>query len=358
MLKLLFVVRTFGPSGGMERYVFETARGMASRGHDVSVLCRTVDAEAAAQTKVKTVMLQPKPAKRGWQDRENFAKAVSGFLGKNSKAASFDVIHSHENTLNQDVSTEHGPCTLSGLRRAPWKVFDYSALRNLILERLKFNSKSLSALVSCSVQVEKTVLNAYPHLRAKMHIVIPPAFSYLASADVKESGGFTLGFIGTDWKRKGLPKVIEIFKTLRRRDSRWTLAIAGVERSKLPKGLLDGLPEGVAFAGRVDPKKFFAGVDLLAHPARDEPFGMVITEALSSGVPSVISDRCGCSAHLRAEALKIVGYDKSTDNWVDACLEMHGKQPRLISQRAWADVVVDHEHLYEQVLSACRTRVL
>jgi UDP-glucose:(heptosyl)LPS alpha-1,3-glucosyltransferase len=357
MLKLLFVVRTFGPAGGMERYVFETAREMAIRGHDVSVLCRAVHAQAAAQTTVKTVVLQPKPAKRGWEDRENFAEAVSGFLGKNSKTASFDVIHSHENTLKQDVSTEHGPCTLAGLRRAPWKVFDYSALRNLILERVKFNSRSLSALVSCSAQVEKTVLNAYPHLRAKIRAVISPAYSYLASGDVKVSGGFTLGFIGADWKRKGLLKALEIFTILRRWDPRWTMVVAGVEPSCLPNKLFSRLPDGVSLAGRVDPTKFFTTIDLLLHPAREEPFGMVIAESLSQGVPAVISERCGCAEHLQADGLKIVEHDKSADDWASACLEMHWEQAELISQRTWTDVAVDHECLYDRILSARQARV-
>lgn len=341
----------------MEHYVFETAREMVARGHGVTALCRTADVETATQTGVKTIVLEPKPAKRGWQDRANFAEVVSDFFRENPKEGSYEIVHSHENTVEQDVSTEHGPCTLTGLRRAPWKFFDYSALRNLLLERAKFGSESLSALACCSTQVERTVLSAYPRLRERIRVVIPPAYSYLTPPNPKEISGFSLGFIGADWKRKGLPKALEIFRILRARDPRWTLIIAGVEASRLPGGLISTLPEGVTLAGRVDAQKFFRNIDVLVHPALDEPFGMVISEALSSGVPAVISERCGCSAHLEADGLSIVGLARSADAWADACALMHGKKSRLVSLRTWADVAAEHEGLYDRVLAARSNRV-
>ena len=32
-MRILYIVRPFGPLGGMERYVFETAQEMVKRGH-------------------------------------------------------------------------------------------------------------------------------------------------------------------------------------------------------------------------------------------------------------------------------------------------------------------------------------
>lgn len=341
----------------MERYVYETARTMAARGHDVSALCRSTDIDETTQIGVKTILVRPRSSRRGWQDRVVFSEAVSKFFCKNAQSNRFDIIHSHENTLEQDVSTEHGPCTLAGLRRAPWKFLDYSAIRNLLLERAKFGSKSLTALASCSAQVEETVLRVYPQLRGKLHAVIPPAYSYMQPTVAKASGGFTLGFIGADWKRKGLPKALEIFCRLRARDPRWTMIVAGVDASRLPHKLFSSLPDGATLAGRVDPKEFFSRIDVLVHPAREEPFGMVITEALSSGVSAVVSERCGCVAHLQAEGLKMVDLGKSSEDWADACSESRGRKARLISQRTWADVAADHERLYERILSSRRARI-
>ena len=352
-LKILYIVQTFAPVGGMERYVFETAREMVSRGHDVTAFCRATEADMASEVGVRTVVLRPQPSRRGWQDRLVFREAVSKFFRQNPGDAAFDIIHSHENTVEQQVSTEHGPCTLAGLRRAPWKFLDYSAVRNLVLERAKFAAPSLAALATCSAQVENTLLDAYPKLRGKTRAVIPPAFSsYLPDVAPKSSENFTLGFIGADWRRKGLPKAVEIFRKLRAGDARWTMVVAGVEASRLPPSLVSASSEGVTFAGRVPAEGFFAGVDVLVHPARDEPFGMVVTESLSCGVPAVVSDRCGCVPHVRAEGLKVIGCERSAEEWARACGGLVGMKARLLTTRTWADVAGDHERLYERVLSS------
>lgn len=338
----------------MERYVYEMARGVASRGHDVSVLCRAVGADTKEDGfALEKILVPTKTAKRGWQDRVFFARAVADYVSSQTdKLSRFDLVHSHENTTCQHVSTEHGPCTLAGLKRAPWKLADYSAIRNLMLERAKFAAPKLAALVCCSARVEASVLAAYPAVRGKLCTVIPPADAYLNSAARKSRDGFTLGFIGADWKRKGLRKALEIFRCLRAFDPRWTMIIAGKEASQLPRKLTAGLPDGASIAGRVDPESFYGMVDVLLHPAKEEPYGMVVGEALSAGVPTVVSDRCGCVHHLRATGLRVMDLNSGVSHWADACVGARRQRAGLESPRSWADVAREHEELYEQVLSA------
>ena len=338
----------------MERYVFETARGVASRGHDVSVLCRTAGADTEAEGgALEKILLPMKTAKRGWQDRVLFARAVADYVSSQTdEIARFDLIHSHENTNCQHVSTEHGTCTLAGLQRAPWKFADYSAIRNLMLERAKFAAPKLAALVGCSARVEASVLTSYPVLRGKLRAVIPPADAYLNSAPRLSRDGFVLGFIGADWKRKGLRKALEIFRCLRAFDPRWTMIIAGKEASQLPRKLVTSLPNGASIAGRVDPEDFYGMIDVLLHPAEDEPYGMVIGEALSAGVPVVVSDQCGCAQHLRATGMRVVDLNSEVSHWANACAEARQQDAGLESPRSWMDVAREHEKLYEQILSA------
>lgn len=336
----------------MERYVFEVAREMSARGHDVSVLCRALDPGASAETDIRTIQLPVGGGKRGWQDRLFFARAVADYFRENAQdCAGYDIVHSHENTTIQHVSTEHGPNTLAGLRRAPWKFADYSALRNLMLERAKFSCASLRALVSCSASVESNVLGAYPALRGKVRKVIPPAFSSGQSRPRKTPSGFTLGFIGADWRRKGLSKALQIFRRLRADDPRWTMLIAGNEAARLPAGLVSALPDGASIVGRVDARKFFDSIDVLLHPAIEEPFGMVVAEALDAGVPAVVSDRCGCVDHLSAEGLAVVSLRAGLGEWARACLQARAARAQLLCHRLWSQVATDHEHLYSAMIA-------
>ena len=352
MLKLLYIVRTFSPVGGMERYVFETAREMAARGHQVTALCRTTDEDLAAAIGVEVIKLHPEPSQRGWHDRYVFRDVVSEFFAAPANRR-FDITHSHDNTVEQDVSTEHGPCTARGLRLKPWKHLDYSARKNFAIETQKFHGPNLQALVSCAQRVEDIALREYPHLAEKITRVITPAYSYLPPvAKDPDRLPRVLGFMGRDWKRKGLPVALEIFRHLRRQDSAWTMLIAGCPAETLTSKIRRSLPDGAHILGRTEAREFFGRIDVLVHPAKDEPFGMVMSEALSCGVPVVFSDQCGAAAHLQSAGLRVLALEDPIADWVRACHDLAGRPfPPLIT-RTWSDVAVEHEALYEAVLRA------
>jgi UDP-glucose:(heptosyl)LPS alpha-1,3-glucosyltransferase len=351
-IRIAYIVRPFGPVGGMERYVFETAREMVKRGHTVSALCRSVDEASVAGSGVEVIKLSPKPAKRGWHDRYVFRDAVTEFFADPANRQRFDIIHSHENTVEQDVTTEHGPCTAYGLRLKPWKHLDLSARKNLAIEKQKFQGPNLKALVSCAQRVQDIALREYPHLAQKITKVITPAYTYLHPV-TKDPNRMprVLGFMGRDWKRKGLPKALEIFSVLQRQDPTWTMLVAGCPAESLPSNLVRALPEGAKLIGRTDPQGFFGAVDVLVHPATDEPFGMVMSEALSCRVPVVFSDQCGAADHLRSDGLRVLSTKASSEEWATACRELAGRTFLPLASRTWSDVAAEQETLYAGVLS-------
>jgi UDP-glucose:(heptosyl)LPS alpha-1,3-glucosyltransferase len=350
-MRILYIVRPFGPLGGMERYVFETAREMVRRGHEVAALCRSVDEASVAASGVEVIQLEPKPAKRGWHDRYVFRDAVTGFFADPVNRARFDIVHSHENTIEQDVTTEHGPCTAYGLRLKPWKRLDFSARKNLAIEKQKFHGPNLKALVSCAQRVQDIALREYPHLAQKITQVITPAYTYLqpVAKDPRRQPR-VLGFMGRDWKRKGLPKALEIFRSLRRKDPSWTMLVAGCPTESLPAKLVRTLPEGAQILGRTEPQEFFGRIDVLVHPATDEPFGMVMSEALTCGVPVVFSDQCGAADHLQSEGLRVLPVDAPVADWAGACADAAGRPFTPLASRTWSDVAAEHEDLYRRVL--------
>jgi UDP-glucose:(heptosyl)LPS alpha-1,3-glucosyltransferase len=335
----------------MERYAFEVACEMGCRGHEVFALCRSVDETSVAGCGVEILKLNPKPAKRGWHDRYVFRDAVNEFLADPAARGQFDIVHSHENTVGQHVSTEHGPCTAHGLRLKPWKYFDYSARKNLAIETDKFRTPSLCALVSCSQRVENIAVREYPFLASKFTRVITPAYSYLQPVTKDPARKpRVLGFMGRDWKRKGLPKAIEIFRHLRRQDPAWTMLIAGCPAESLPDKLVRTLPDGAELLGRTDPQEFFSRIDILVHPATDEPFGMVMSEALTCGVPVVFSDQCGAADHLCSDGLHILPVDASAADWSRACSDLTERTFTPPPSRTWSDVAVEHDELYRLVV--------
>ena len=89
---------------------------------------------------------------------------------------------------------------------------------------------------------------------------------------------------------------------------------------------------------------------MLVHPASDEPFGMVMSEALACGVPVVFSDQCGAADHLRSDGLRILLVDAPIADWAAACTELAGRTLTTPLSRTWSDVAAQHEELYAEVV--------
>lgn len=62
-MQLLHIVRRFGPVGGMERYVWELTRALAAAGHNITVVCESMQADAAPAgiTVVELGTVRPRP---------------------------------------------------------------------------------------------------------------------------------------------------------------------------------------------------------------------------------------------------------------------------------------------------------
>ena len=94
---------------------------------------------------------------------------------------------------------------------------------------------------------------------------------------------------------KDLKTFIEVYNLFKERGSKNTLFVllgAGPIEKKLKKSM----PEAI-FPGYLSGKKLsevYASADIFLFPSTTETFGNVIQEALSSGIPSVVSDKGGC----------------------------------------------------------------
>jgi len=99
---------------------------------------------------------------------------------------------------------------------------------------------------------------------------------------------------------KNSSTLLESFALVRRKYPKATLRLAGVNHG--PEGTAEkwaserGLCEGVEFLGYIasdNVPEFLAGLTVLAHPSREESFGMAVVEAIRSGVAVVAGKSSG-----------------------------------------------------------------
>lgn len=116
---------------------------------------------------------------------------------------------------------------------------------------------------------------------------------------------------------KNIPFVLRTLKRLTI-PWKWTIAGDGPERERISR-LLDApsLRERVVMIGRVDydgiPPVYEAG-GVYLQPSVSEPWGLAVNEAMASGLPVLVSKRCGCREDLITEGLNGYVFDPTNSD--------------------------------------------
>lgn len=348
-LKLLHVVRRYGPVGGMERYVWELTRELRGLGHEVEVLCEVCLAERPDGIAVYELgEIAPRPR---WLALLRFGARVADWLGTHPRPGW--LIHSHERLGVHHATTFHGPPFATIFDRPWWRLLSLRVWMQLYLERREL--ESARCIVPNSEFIRRQLAHYYPELSGKLTVPIVPGVAPMQLREprnVPESGGVA-GFVGREWQRKGLPFAVEIIGGLRRTRPDLELWVVGPEAAEV-RHLFAGWREGSYRLLGWSSQEHYAGFDVLLHPARAEPYGMVISEAMAARVPVVVSDVCGAAAQVTPQAGAVLPLSASPGAWgkaVEEQLRRSGPVPQFA--RSWREVAQEYEVVYRK---DCRLR--
>ena len=119
----------------------------------------------------------------------------------------------------------------------------------------------------------------------------------IATSTPRPAQPTVIGFLGRLSSDKGVPTLAEAIRILNRRHpDRFTLYAAGESRFVAPddqgkvEAALTSLGPHVVRPGWISREDFFGAVDLAVFPSEwPEPFGLMVTEAMSARVPFVVS---------------------------------------------------------------------
>jgi len=251
--------------GGGETHVSELAKSLRNAGHDVVIAGRP-NSPLTAQIELPFL------------NSADFITAMR--LRKRLKRERFDIVHAHvarDYTIvaaaawtirgSKVVFTRH---LLHPVRRHLFyrRVDAWIAPTSKILEALTPLTPKKSEVIPNWVDLEQFPLSPHPLHR-------PP----------------TIGLLGQVSPHKGHDDAIE---ALRRLDGSFKLLVAGKGDTSYEKELQKkaaGLP--VEFLGFVSRADFFQKTDLVIVPSWEEPFGIVVLEAMATGIPVIATNRGG-----------------------------------------------------------------
>ena len=343
-MKITYVVRRFGPVGGMERYVWETVLALSRQGHDLTVLCERCEQPTPAGLSIHQLgEAFPRPR---WLALLRFGARVRRWLDDNPDPDR--IVHSHERLACHHLTTYHGPPFATIFERPWWRWLSLRVAMQLYLERRELSVAS--PIVPVSYFIRDQIAHYYPQWAPKLSRPVLPGVLPGRPRENREipAHGGIVGFVGKEWRRKGLDFAVQVMAQLRQRRPQLEFHVIGADPAEV-QHLFKDWTSGyrlVPWSGDVP----YASLDLLLHPARAEPFGMVITEAMSARLPVVVSDRCGAAQEVSQDAGSVLSLNLSVEQWAEAVeRQLSRPDPVPLYERSWDQVAAEYVDLYQHM---------
>ena len=346
-MKVIQVVKRYGICGGMEEYAYRLSNELYKLGIDVSVLCQQI-VNNPLNSDFPVYELGQSKKKPRWWSHLQFAQKVRVWISDQDIANT--VIHSHERIDCHNVTTIH-----STLFNFPRKLAlpSLRSFMNQRIERNEISSPSVKAIVPVSELISDQIKEKYPKSKDFLNNPIHPGVAYINLEKKTFNPSIpVIGFMGREWKRKGLGKVIKVWRELRKEIPQIKLCLAGFDEVE-KIGLKDEEKLHVEILGYVKNKEsFYQKIDLLLHPAKLEAFGMIVPEALSLGIPVLSSKETGASK-INPESQNIISYKESILIWAKHTRDIlnklsDGTHPKHSPQN-WSEVANSYIKIYEEL---------
>lgn len=339
----IHIVRRYGHVGGMERYVWELTNALANQGQKVKIVCEKQFDEA--HPSIEVIELGSVRQKPRWLAMLRFSKRVSAYF--EATDCSGWVIHSHERTACHHVTTFHGP-PIGDRKKSVLDCLSPRLQTWTYLERREICSNQVKFVLPNSLLISDQLAHLYPEAKNKLcepaYPGVDESFYNLKAA----RNGHTIGFIGREWKRKGLDIAAKAVELAQKENPDLKLLVAGPAPDEVAHLFSDWPEESYELLGWAKTEDVLAKIDLLIHPARKEPFGMVMAEANAAGVPVLISSNSGISPLIEEDMGQVLSLHELQE-WPIHLLQLLQSASVKKLNLTWDALASQHINLYKQI---------
>lgn len=286
-MKIAIVAKLFAPAaeasiGGQETFVYYLAKELASRGNDVTVF-------ASGDSKIEKAKLIPIIKESVWSKIKDLSPEKQAIITRNAggqwdgyyRVLEYLKDHEDEFDIIHDNAGTAGTMFMSKLLDKP--VVTTMHLTALQIKKTldQFNSSNYFVAIS---KRQKEMCDGIKVFDFNYNGIDEDKFSF------NENGGDYLAWAGRISPEKGLGKAIEIANKAHKQ-----LKIIGSLQNKnyfetKIKPKLDS-SENIKYIGKLVDKElveFYQNAKALLFPINwEEPFGLVMTEAMSCGTPII-----------------------------------------------------------------------
>ena len=372
-LKIAFVVDRFGGRfGGAEAYGVELMRQL-SHDHDITVFAREYD--PGCDVRLPFVPIKTRKGLSSWIRVLMFARRASALTHEG-----FDIVHSHMNGWCGDIEVVHVTPVRFNWRVKPmgWfkRVMSHISPRvqtYLRLEALRVAERPGHRVVAVSSLIADQLQQAYG--KNRVFPVIPPGVTSPDGTRPEQRGALRQSFgwsqtdvvcllVARNPLRKGLPTALQALSSLPEKFKLLVVGGNGSVREFVSREAPD-LAARVQIVGETsDVGPYYASADIYVHPTLNDSFGMAPLEAMSYGLPVILSPApwCGFAQYVKdgTEALLLSHPENARElaqyiSQLDADAALHRSLVQgaaaVVARHGWAEVAARYLELYDQVLS-------
>ncbi len=309
-MKLCFLIYHYFPYGGQQRDFLRIAQRCVERGHQVSVFTLRWQGEQPEGFDITIVPVKSASRLKLYQ------KYTEWLVGR-LQSADFDLVVGFNKMPHLHVYFGADSCFADKAenQRGAYYKFTPRFRHFMEYEHAVFGTDSNTQVMLLSPLQQQTYVNYYAGCESRLHQV-PPGIaedrqvthrdeklreSLRQELSVKEDEVLLLQ-VGSGFKIKGVDRALRAIAALPeswRNKCRYVLVGQGKPSRFLRLANKLGLGEQVqVLAGRDDIPRFFAGADLLLHPAYQESAGYTLLEATIAGLPVLTTASCGYAFHI------------------------------------------------------------
>lgn len=340
-MKIAMVPGVYNKQGGIARYVAEVSERL-SREHEVHVYAvewRDVGSSDVIFHKVPGILSSLL--------LEQLTFTPLSFLKIKIDRSEYDVINGQSSlSLVQDVVTMQS-CHSAWVKQLNKERNRYFRPTDLVRLIEKFNiERNCKKIIAISNIVKEEILNNYSVSSDKIEVIhsgvnldefnperLPALKKETRLALGLSDDDFVISFAGMEFDRKGLKPLINAISML---DKDIKLIVVGND-NPLPyiqMAKKSGVEKNIHFVGhQARINKYYAASDVFVFPTRYEPYGLVIIEAMASGIPVVTS--------------KIAGAAEIMTDGYDGMLLLNPENPNEIAEKI--ELLVRDEKLRENI---------
>lgn len=302
---LAFCLYKYFPFGGLQRDFLRIALECQARGHQIRVYTQSWSGDAPTGLEIIIVPVTSK-TNHGrnaqycqWVQQHIKLHPVDRIVGFN-KMPGLDVYYAADVCYAEKVANEKGFFYKLTPRYKHYALFEKAVFQV---------GKPTKLLMLTPHQIEH--FKKHYATESSRFYMLPPGIAqdrkydqqisnakhiYREKNQISQSAHFLLQ-VGSDFKRKGVDRTIKAMAALPDSVKKNTvLMVVGQDKPTKYQQLAEqlGIGEQVSFfSGRDDVAELMAAADILMHPAYQEAAGIVLLEAITAGLPVIVTQVCG-----------------------------------------------------------------